>query len=391
MSLTLKSIRANKVRFLLTSVAVVLGVAFMAGTFVLTDTIKKSYDDISTNVYKTTDAVVRSAQHAKDSQGKEQRGTVDNTTLATVRAAKGVQAAEPQQIGIAVVVGHDGNLLNANRTRSVPLALGWQETPALNPMELVSGHAPRAPDEIVIDRASQTKGNYALGETVDVVSQLGSQKYRIAGVATYGGADSAAGAQVIAFTQDTASKVIGTPGRYDAIQVVAKPGVSEEQVVANVQAALNGSDTEVITGAAATTEALEATGTALKFVNIFLMTFAIVALVVGSFVIYNTFSITVAQRTKETAMLRAIGAKRRQVMRSIKLEALFTGLFASAAGVVLGILTAQGLRSVLSAFGVELPSSSAVIAPRTIVVSMIVGIVVTYLAAWLDDRKSSIV
>src|SRR4051795_12040737 len=151
LSLTIKSIRANKARFFLTGLAVLLGVAFMAGTFVLTDTIKKSYDDISANVYRSTDAVVRSAR-ATDSanQGAETRGTISASTLETVRAVKGVQVAEPQQLGIAVVVGHDGALLDANRNRAVPIALGWQDSPSLNPMELVSGHAPRAPDEIVI-------------------------------------------------------------------------------------------------------------------------------------------------------------------------------------------------------------------------------------------------
>ena len=133
----------------------------------------------------------------------------------------------------------------------------------------------------------------------------------------------------------------------------------------------------------------QATGTSLQFVNMFLMTFAIVALVVGSFVIYNTFSITVAQRTKETALLRAIGAKRRQVMRSIRLEALFIGLFASAAGVAAGIGLAQGLRSVLKAFGLDLPSGGAVIVPRTIVVSMLTGIIVTLVAAWLPARRAA--
>ena len=245
------------------------------------------------------------------------------------------------------------------------------------------------PDEIVIDRASSKAGHYVLGETVHVVSQLGSQAYRLAGVATYGGADNAAGAQVVAFTPDTASKVIGTPGRYNAIQVVAQPGFSQAQVAANVRAALHDPNTEVITGAQATIEARKATETSLAFVNMFLMTFAIVALIVGSFVIYNTFSITVAQRTKETALLRAIGAKRKQVMRSIRLEALFTGLFASAIGVVAGIATAQGLRLVLKAFGLDLPNGSAVIAPRTIIVSMVVGVVVTLVAAWLPARKAS--
>ena len=208
-ALTVKSIRANKARFILTSLAVLLGVAFMAGTFVLTDTIKKSYDQISTSVYHHTDAVVRSAQVVDSGgQGAKTRGTISASTLATVRAVKGVRAAEPQQLGVAVVVGRDGKLLDANPNVSVPLALGWQDTPALNPVRLVSGHGPRAPDEIVIDRASATKGHLGVGDTVQVVSPAGAQQYRIAGVATYGGADSAAGAQVVAFTQATASRVI---------------------------------------------------------------------------------------------------------------------------------------------------------------------------------------
>jgi putative ABC transport system permease protein len=390
-SLTIKSVRANKARFFLTGIAVLLGVAFMAGTFVLTDTIKKSYDDISATVYRSTDAVVRSAQatESSDPGGTKTRGTISASTLAAVRAVRGVQSAEAQQLGVAVVVGHDGRLLDANRDRSVPIALAWHDTPALNPMELVSGHAPRAPDEIVIDRASANKGHFVVGETVHVVSQAGSQPFQIAGVATYGGADSAAGAQVIAFTPDTASMVIGTPGRYNAIQVAAAPGVSQQQVVSNLRSALNDRAIEVITGAQATQEARQATGTALQFVNMSLMTFALVALVVGSFVIYNTFSITVAQRTKETALLRAIGAKRRQVMHSIRLEALFVGLFASAVGVVAGIGLAQGLRSVLSAFGVDLPSGASVILPRTIVVSMLTGVIVTLAAAWLPARRAA--
>src|SRR6516225_10448008 len=194
-ALTVKSIRANKARFILTSLAVLLGVAFMAGTFVLTDTIKKSYDQISTSVYHHTDAVVRSAQVVDSGgQGAKTRGTISASTLATVRAVKGVRAAEPQQLGVAVVVGSDGKLLDANPNASVPLALGWQDTPTLNPMKLVSGHGPRAPDEIVIDRASAKKGHFGVGDTVYVVSPAGVQPFRIAGVASYGGADNDAGA-----------------------------------------------------------------------------------------------------------------------------------------------------------------------------------------------------
>jgi putative ABC transport system permease protein len=387
-SLTVKSIRANTARFLLTSVAVLLGVAFLAGTLVLTDTIHKSYDGISANVYRSTDAVVRSAQ-VTDRQGTKTRGTVSAATLTTVRALKGVRAAEPQQLGVAVVVGRDGRLLDANRNRAVPLALGWEDTPSLNPMQLVAGHAPRAPDEIVIDRASGNKGHFTLGQTVHVITPVGSEPYRIAGIATYGGADNAAGAQVVAFTPETATRVLGTPGRYSAIEVVAAPGVSQAQLSREIRAAVHEPGTEVITGAQAAAQAREDTGASLKFVDMFLMTFALVALLVASFVIYNTFTITVAQRTKETALLRAIGAKRRQVMRAVRVESLLTGVFASAVGVVTGIGLAAGLDSVLSAFGVELPSAHMVIEPRAIVVSMLTGVIVTVVAAWLPARRAA--
>jgi putative ABC transport system permease protein len=389
-SLTLKSVRANKARFLLTSVAVILGVAFMAGTLVLTDTIKKTYDDVATNVYKDTDTVVRSSSHFQGNNDKtDVRGTIDAKLLDQVRGVKGVKAAEAQQVGVAVVVGKDGKLLDSNPERGVPIALGWQNTPELNPMELVSGHAPRAPDDVVVDQRSFDKGQFRVGETVSVVSQSGAHPYHLVGVVTYGGSDSAAGAQVVAFSAEAAPSIIGTPGRYTAIQVVAAPGVSQSQLVANIRAAVHLPGVEAITGAKATEEARQATGTALQFINIFLMTFAIVALVVGSFVIYNTFSITVAQRTKETALLRAIGAKRKQVTRSVKIEALLIGVFGSAAGVAAGVGIAQGLRLVLEAFGMDLPNSATVVNSSAIVVSMIVGVVVTFLAAWLPARKAA--
>jgi putative ABC transport system permease protein len=306
-----------------------------------------------------------------------------------VRAVKGVQAAEAQQVGIAVVVGKNGKLLDSNPERGVPVALGWQNTPALNPMELLSGHAPRGPNDVVVDQRSYDKGRFHLGDTVGVVSPTGAHQYHLVGVVTYGGSGSPAGTQVVAFSAETAARVIGTPGRYSAIQVVAKPGVSQPRLVANIRAALHMPGVEAITGAKATQETRDATGTALQFVDMFLLTFAIVALVVGSFVIYNTFSITVAQRTKETALLRAIGARRKQVTRSVKIEALLIGVFGSAVGVVAGLGITQGLRWVLNAFGTDLPSTGIVVNQSAIVVSMITGVVVTFVAAWLPARKAA--
>ena len=395
LSLTIKSIRANSVRFFLTSVAVILGVAFMAGTLVLTDTIKKSYDDVATNIYEHTDAVVRSDRHIQgNNDATEVRGTVDARVLDAVRATDGVATAAGQITGNAVVVGHDGKLLDANPNRAIPIALGWQDSPAFNPMTVVAGHAPTAPDEVVIDRASKRAGHFSVGETIKVVGPSGVGSYRLAGIVTYGGADDAVGAQVVAFSQETAASVLGTDGRYSSIDVAAQPGVSQSQLVDRLQGtlagpALRGEALEAMTGAAAATDAREAAGSSLQFMNTFLLMFAVVALVVGAFVIYNTFSITVAQRTRETALLRAIGAKRRQVMRSVRLEALFTGLFASAVGVAVGIGVAAGLRMVLEAFGLSLPRAATVVKPSTIVVSMAIGVIVTVIAATSPARKAA--
>ena len=145
-SLVLNSIRANKIRFLLTSVAVMLGVAFMTGTLVLTDTIKQSYDDVAANVYKSADAVVRSGRHIDGGDKRRRpRHGLGGDAGPGPRRSPACEHAEAQQLGVAIVVGHDGDLLDANRERAIPVAMAWQSTPALNPLELASGHAPRAP------------------------------------------------------------------------------------------------------------------------------------------------------------------------------------------------------------------------------------------------------
>ena len=389
-SLTVKSIGANKARFFLTSIAIILGVAFMAGTLVLTDTIKKSYDDVATTVYEHTDAVVRSDRHIQgNNDATEVRGTVDASLVDVVRSTDGVAYAEGRVTGSAVVVDHDGTLVDSSPNRAIPIALGWQHSPDFNPMTVVAGHAPRAADEVVIDRATQRAGHFSVGDEVRVLGPSGAASYRLAGVVTYAGSDDALGASVVAFTPETAASVFGTPGRYSSIEVVAQPGVSQPQLAENLRAAVTDDSIEVMTGTDAIADARAAAGTQLEFMNMFLLMFAIVALVVGSFVIYNTFSITVAQRTRETALLRAIGAKRVQVKRSVRLEALGTGVFASAVGVVVGIGMAQGLRWALEAFGVRLPSASTVVQPSTIVISMVLGVVVTVFAASNPARKAA--
>ena len=350
-SLTLKTIRAKKARFVLTAVAVMLGVAFMAGTLVLTDTIKQTYDDLAGKVYKDTDAVVRSASTRRGRQ--RHRPVAPSTPRSSTRSGPCPASPPPSRKcsvsrWSSVATASCSTAAATGRSRS-----GWRgrTTTALNPMELVDGAAPAAANEIVIDRASADKGDFAVGDTITRASaspvrpSTGSPASPRTPARTTPPAHRSSRS-----TPRRATEVLGDPGRYDAINVVAAPGVSQTELVADLQTAIANPDVEVITGAAAVEDARTASGSQLSFLNTFLMTFAIVALLVGSFVIYNTFSITVAQRTKETALLRAIGAKRKQVMRSVMFESMVTGLFASAIGVVAGIFTAKGI-----ALGVHRP------------------------------------
>jgi len=388
--LTLSNLRAHKARFAFTAMAVALGVAFMAGTLVLTATIASAYSAVSGNALEGTDALVRSSRTVTDADGFEVRATIDQSVLASVRNVAGVAAALPQVEGVAQVVGADGRLLDNSENRAFPLAMAWLDDPGLSPMELVDGHAPAAPADIVIDRATAEAGSFTVGDPVQVVTAAGSDTYTLAGVATYGGADNNGGAPVVAFTPDTASQVIGEPGRYDAIAVRAGPGFSSAAVTEGIREALNGvPGVEALTHDEAVVAAEAESEAGIAFLNTFLMAFAVVALLVGSFVIANTFSITVAQRTKETALLRAIGASRRQVSRAMWIEALLTGITASAMGVVAGIAAAVGLRALLSGFGLDLPQGGIVVTTSTVVVCLAVGTIVTVLAAIVPARKAA--
>ncbi len=387
--LTIETIRARKARFLLTAIAVMLGVAFVAGTFVLTDTIGRAYDGIAATKYDGTDVLARSQRVVDDGIGGTTRGSIPAAVLDDVRHVDGVAAADASIEGVARLVGHDGRLLEDGQDQATPIGLAWQSTPRLNPLYLVAGHAPVAARDIVIDRASAEAARFGVGDTVQVSTRSGSAPYTVAGIATYGSADDAGGAAVVAFTPNTAMTVLGEPGRIDGVQAVADTGVSQPELVARVRTALADPTVEVMTGTAALEEARAESRSHMSFMSTFLLTFAIVAVIVGGFVIFNAFSITVAQRTKETAMLRAIGASRRQVVRMVVLESVAVGVVASAIGTVLGIGLATALRALLETFGLELPSGPTVVSGRTIVVSMIVGTVVTVSAAFMPARKAS--
>jgi putative ABC transport system permease protein len=382
---TIRGLMAKKLRLLTTALAIMLGVAFMAGTLVLTDTMGKVFDDLFADVNRGTDAFVRGPTVFKSDFG-DVRSRIPASLVTTVEGAQGVKAAEGSVQGYAQLVKANGKALSSGQAPNI--GSSWGEVPELNPWTIIEGHAPTGTQEIVIDEGSAKKGDFTLGQRVKVLLKGPTQEFTIAGIAKFGTADSPAGATFVGFAYNTAQKLLAAPGEIDSISAVADAGVSQQQLAANIQKVVP-SDLEVLTGAQITKENQNDIKQGLKFFNTFLLVFAGVAVFVGMFIIYNTFSILVAQRGRELALLRAIGASRRQVLTSVLVEGIAVGVIASLVGFGLGILVALGLTSLLSALGFDLPSGSLVVLPRTVIVSLIVGVSVTVVSAFVPARRAS--
>jgi putative ABC transport system permease protein len=383
---TLKGLRSHKLRLLTTTLAVMLGVAFMAGTLVLTDTLGARFDEMSADVRAGTDVYVRSDTAISTMMGST-RDRVDASLVETLDGTEGVAAVAGRTSGWAQLVAADGEPIGDGLI-AAPQGMNWLTVDELNAFTLVAGHAPAADHEVVIDRGSAEAGSISVGDTATVLTQAGPTEVTVAGIATVGGADSLLGSTTVLFTDRAAQALVGEPGRYDGIALVAADGVDQETLAASA-AALLPAGVEAITGVELLAEDQAAAADGLAFFNAFLLTFAVVALGVGGFIIVNTFSIIVAQRSKELAMLRAIGATRRQVMVSVLTESVVVGVLASVAGLVLGVGVAQLLTSLLAAFGVELPPGSLVIEPRSMVTALIVGLLITVLSAVMPARRAA--
>ena len=240
----------------------------------------------------------------------------------------------------------------------------------------------------MIDKASADEADFVAGDRITVLTQAGPIKVVVSGIARFGTVDSPGGASFVLFTDEAAQRLVGEADRYDAIAVVADDGVSQTELVGRIESALD-DDVEVLTGEEITEENQSDIKENLSFFNTFLLTFALIALFVGSFIIYNTFSIIVAQQTREMALLRAIGASRRQVLTSVLLESLAVGLFASVVGLFAGIGVAAGLKALLALLGIDIPAGGIVLAPSTVVWSLVAGVVVSMAAAFFPARRAS--
>jgi putative ABC transport system permease protein len=378
-NLTRKGLWAHKVRFVLTGLAVVLGVAFMTGTMILTDTMGKTFDGLFATSNEGIDVVVQRTVGV-EGEWTDVRERVDARLLDDIEAIDGVDTAAGSIQGFAQIVDADGTATASNGFDET-MGVAWIDDERLNPFELTSGRAPSGPAEVVLDQATVEDQGWALGDTVGVLAKDSTTPMTIVGTAGFGDIKGIPGVTVIAADAATAQAMFAEPGAYDAIVVAAEEGTTAAALASRIGAEVGTPDLEVLTGEADTADKQASFKEDMSFFNTFLMAFAYIALFVGMFIIYNTFSITIAQRMREMAMLRAIGASRRQVLRSVLLESATIGALASAVGLGAGVLMSFALRGLLAAVGLEIPSGDVVITGGTVTTAFLVGISVTMISS----------
>ena len=371
---SLRGLAGRKLRSALTAFAIVLGVAMVSGTFVLTDTINGGFDTVFNESYEGADVVVS----AETEFGRQAAGTggFSDDLVDRLRELPEVEAAGGEIRAEARLIGRDGDVLGSGG-----LALGLDpDEDRFSPVQIVDGDWPRDDSQVAIDAATAAEESYAVGDTLRVTALGPARELEITGVVEYGSMDSIGGATIAVFELETAQTLFDKDGIVDVVQVAGTDEVTPEELATAVRPELPPTAQARTADAQAQEESSETSGS-LAFLRYFLLAFAAVALFVGSFVIANTLSITIGQRTRELATLRTLGASRKQVLWSVVLEALVIGILASLAGLLLGLGLAVGLNALLITAGIELPSSGMVLAPRTVIVSLAVGILITLLAS----------
>ena len=385
--LSVRDLRAHVGRYVLTFIAVAIGVAFVGGVLTLTNTLTRTFDDLFADVFEGTDAAVRGpGQFEGPAQmgGQEQRPRIPESLLEQVLAVDGVAEAEPYVQGYTQVIDRDGDPVGSNTFGPPTFGASWGEVDQLNPFNLIEGDAPRGPDEVVLDKATADRTGYEVGDTARFQSPAGPGEATVVGIARFGTADSPFGASFAMFDLPTAQELLAEPGQVDAISVVADDGISQTEIAGRLTDALRGEDIEVATGDQLVQENQDDAAQSFSFVNIALLVFALISVVVGAFVIYTSFSFIVAQRQRQLALLRAIGASRRQILRSIVVESLVVGVLASIVGYLFGL----GLAWLLSQVLVD-DTSSLAIEPASIIVGLMVGTFVTLFSAFFPAWRGS--
>jgi putative ABC transport system permease protein len=375
----LRGLLGRKLRTVLTAIAIVLGVATVSGTYVLTDSINQAFHSIFFETRAGSDAVI-TGKAPFDISGDS--GTTapsfSDSLLPRVRSLSGVAEAQGQVNGEAHLIGKDGKAIVYGGAPNLGFSIA-NGASRFNPLQLVSGNWPQG-NEVVVDKSTASKEHFQIGQVIGVQAVGPVERLRISGIVKFGSVSTIGGATLSGFSLPTAQHLFGKPGKLDEIAVAAAQGVSDSKLTAQIHSVLP-ADTQVRTAKAQSHEDAKETDSFISFLQKFLLGFGGVALFVGSFVIANSLSITIAQRTREFATLRTIGASRAQVLRSVVLEALVMGVLASVVGLFAGLALAKGLFSLFDAVGFTLPNNGLTLEPRTVIVALIVGILVTLLAS----------
>ncbi len=384
-SLTLRGLFARKVRAILTGLAVLMGVAMISGTYVFTDTINSTFDKVFEDANQGVDVVISGRSEFDTEQAGPVSKEIPESLVDRVREVPGVLVAAGSVEDFASIFKENGAQVE---TLGAPPLLFSRPPERFDPLDYVQGEPPANPQEVAIDEGTSDKEQLMIGDRVSLVGRSGRRNFRISGLAKFGEVSSLGGATVSVVTLPVAQDLADQRGTVDSIQAAAEPGVAPEELAVRLERSLP--DTvEVKTGTQDATDQAESIQSSLSFLNTLLLVFAGIAVFVGAFIIFNTFSITVAQRTKEFALLRTLGASRGQVLRSVMFEGLIVGLVASVLGLFVGIVTAQGINALFKAFGADLPQEGLVLETRTVIVALLVGTIVTMISSLAPARRAT--
>ncbi|WP_327683422.1 ABC transporter permease [Streptomyces sp. NBC_00467] len=381
---SLRNFLAHKGRMALSAVAVLLSVAFVSGTLVFTDTMNTTFDKL----FASTASDVTVSPQGADDDDAPQTGrpeTLPASLVEKVKTAEGVKAVDGGVSSMSVTVVNAKNK-DVGATNGAPtIAGGWSDND-LKSMEITSGHAPRGPTEMMVDADTADKHHLKIGDELRTIAVTGDFKAKISGIASFKVTNP--GATIVYFDTATAQReLLGREGLFTGISVTAADGVSDEQLKKNIAATLD-APYKLQTAKEAADAGREEVGSFLDVMKYAMLGFAGIALLVGIFLIVNTFSMLVAQRTREIGLMRAIGSSRRQVNRSVLIEALFLGIVGSVAGIAAGVGLAVGLMKLMGSMGMNLSTDDLTVKVTTPVVGMVLGIVVTVVAAYVPARRA---
>jgi putative ABC transport system permease protein len=386
----IRGLLSRKLRTALTAIAIVLGVAMISGTYVLTDSIDQAFDRIFTDIRKGSSAVIsgKSAFDVGDQTGVA-APELDESLLPKVRALSGVGQAEGSVDSDATqFIGDDGKAVVFGGAPNLGFSIANGES-VFNPLTLLEGAWPKA-NEVVVDKETASKEDFAVGETVGVQAEGPVQQLKISGIVQFSSGLTIGGATLAGLDLPTAQRLFRKVGQFDEIAVAAKPDVTDAQLIREIETILPPT-AQVKTGSEQAASDAEDTNEFISFLRGFLLAFGGIALFVGSFVIANSLSITIAQRTREFATLRTIGATNRQILGSVIVEALVVGVVASIVGLFFGLLLAKGLFKLFDVVGFTLPNTGLVFEPRAAVIALAAGILVTLLASVYPGLRATTV